>query len=48
MRGSTTMGIIVASQFSHATELSPRREDGDFGDNTYNADSMLDEADMHS
>lgn len=48
MRGSTTTDMIVASRISHATQISLRREDRDFGDNTYNTDSYLDEADMNS
>ena len=42
------MGMIVVSEFSHATKLSLRRADGDFGDNTYKEDSTPDEADMSS
>ncbi len=48
MRGSTMTDMIVVSEFSHATKLSLRREDCDFGDNTYNKYSYLDEADMSS
>ena len=48
MRGSTMTGIIVASQFSHATQFALRRDDDNFRDNTYNEDLTPDEADMSS
>ena len=39
MRGSTTTGMIVASEFGRANELSLGRNDADFRDNTYNEES---------
>ncbi len=42
------MGTIVASRTAMHDNNSLERGQGDFGDNTYNIDSYLDEADMNS
>jgi hypothetical protein len=48
MRGSTPMGMIVVSEFGHATQHYLVREACDFSNNKDCNDSYLDEADMNS